>query len=81
MMGRRGFIPHDFHLGVAYHNNIWSSLIMLGVAILIGVLIVWIVKKAKNSNNRVLEELKIKYVKEEISEEDYLRKKEVILRK
>lgn len=81
MMGRRGFIPNDFCFGIGYHNNIWNTLIMLGVVLLIGILIVWIVRRAKNSNNKVLEELKIKYVKGEISEEEYFQKKEVILRK
>jgi len=66
-----------------YLNNGWGILITLAVIITISLLFYFIVhnKKRRTSNNMILEELKMKYVHGDITEEDYLRRKEIINRK
>lgn len=78
----RGYFG-DMHMFNGYAGGIGSAIITIGVLILIGVFIYWLVKKSDlgNKKNTLLEELKMKYVNDEITEEEYLRKKEVLQRK
>lgn len=60
--------------------SIWHGLMMLGViVVVIGVL--YMLKGRKNDNNNSLELLKNQYVNGNITEEEYLNRKNVLERK
>lgn len=61
----------------------WGMLIALGVIITISLLFYFIVhnKKRRASNDAAAESLKMKYVQGDITEEEYLRRKDIINRK
>lgn len=60
--------------------GIFGMLINIGVLILVGVLVYYFVKKynTKSSNQNAIEILKMKYVQGEITEEEYLKRKQVL---
>jgi putative membrane protein len=71
---------NGFMNGYGYGSNGWSLLIFFGILAITALLIVFI---AHNSNkkkqyNDALEILKMKYVRGEITEEDYIRRKSVL---
>ncbi|MHC1719930.1 MAG: SHOCT domain-containing protein [Clostridiaceae bacterium] len=61
------------------HHGI-GMFLMLILLIAVTVVIVFMLKKHKNNNinESALEELKLRFVKEEISEEEYLKRKKLI---
>ncbi|MFZ7134157.1 MAG: SHOCT domain-containing protein [Eubacteriales bacterium] len=85
MMFGRGVVGRGFGNVDCFFNGstsgIWSILMMAGILVLIGVLVFWLIKKNHSKGNTLLEELKVKFVAGEITEEEYLRKKEVLTRK
>jgi len=68
-----GFANGFFHGG-------WGMLIMAAILIGAGFLIFMIVKKRNNRNSSMdaLEQLKLRYAKGELSEEEYAQKKKVL---
>jgi len=78
-----GFSENARCFGYGFMNNGWGLLIIAGVIIAI-VLLVYIFLHNRNKNvskNTLFEVLKMKYVQGEISEEEYLKRKEVLGRK
>lgn len=75
-LGGGGCGLFGFHSGFGF----FGMLINIGFLILVGVLIYYFVKKqgAKTSNQNALEILKMKYVQGEITEEEYLKRKQVL---
>lgn len=60
--------------------SIWTIMLIAGLILtVVGLVIIWKSKKIKESN--VLELLKLEYVKGNITEEEYLNRKQVITRK
>ena len=78
-----GFSEHTRYFENGFMNNGWCMLIAVGVILIIALLVFIFVhnRKKKVSNNSLVEVLKMKYVQGEISEEEYLQRKEVIGRK
>jgi putative membrane protein len=74
MMGRHGYeMMNGF--------GIWGGIIM-GFGLLILILVVlYFYKQNNNTNSDALELLKMRFVKGEISEEEYLNKKRLLLKK
>lgn len=65
-------------------NNLfggWHYMIMLGIIIIIVALIVWDRRKNNSNHNGALNSLKELYVRGEMTEEEYLNRKNVIDRK
>ncbi len=60
--------------------SIWHYLIMFGVIIIIVALILFSRRKNSNNGHQALNTLKELYVKGEITEEEYLKRKNVIER-
>jgi putative membrane protein len=80
MMHGNGWYGHsDYSFWGGHVFNGWYSLIMVGVLIIIVALILMFRKKNK-SGNQALDTLKVLYVKGEITEEEYLKRKNVIER-
>jgi putative membrane protein len=63
-----------------YGFSVWHFLIMMGVVIIIATIIFLALKKNGNKENQAIRLLKELYAKGEISEEEYLKRKEVIER-
>lgn len=77
MMGR-GF----YGSGACFAGGgLWGSLMMLGLFLLTAALAIWAVKRFTSKDHQMIEELKMKFVLGEITEEEYLKKKEVLKRK
>jgi len=88
MMNGRGYYGGGFSerarcFGFGLMNNGWSILIAVGVILIIALLVYIFVhnRNKKVSKDPLVEVLKMKYVQGEISEEEYLQRKEVIGRK
>ena len=79
----RGFGENAKCFGYGFMNNGWSMLFAIVVLLIIALLIYFIVhnRNKKVSKNSVFEALKMKYVQGEISEEEYLKRKDVLGRK
>ena len=78
MFGRE-IIGHSMYFGHGFYG-IWSLLIGLGIILIIAALLIR--RNAKRRYNETgLELLKMKLVRGEITEEEYLSKKEIISRK
>ena len=77
MMGR-GFYSNGACFGA---GGIWGSLMMFGTFLIVAALVVWLVKKGSSKDNQLLEELKTRFVLGEITEEEYMKKREVLKRK
>ena len=58
----------------------WHYLIMIGIVMVVVALIIWIIRKDKHHGNQALSMLKELYVKGELMEEEYLKRKNVIER-
>ena len=78
-----GYSDHARNFEYGFMNNGWCILMAVGVILAITFLVYMFVhnKKKKVSNNSLVEVLKMKYVQGEISEEEYLQRREVIGRK
>ena len=88
MMYGRGYTGSGFSenargFGYGFMNNGWGMLVVIAVLLIIALLIYIFVhnRNKKVSQSSVFEVLKMKYVQGEISEEEYLKRKEVINRK
>jgi uncharacterized membrane protein len=64
-----------------YVMGIGMWFMMLFWFVLIVTVVYYLYKRNNNNNNEALELLKMKFVKEEISEEEYINKKSVLLKK
>ena len=66
--------------GYAFMHHGLGMLIVIGVLIVIAILIFFLSRKNKKNtrNNTVIETLKMKYVQDEITEEEYLKRKAVL---
>ncbi len=82
MMFGNGYngIGNCFGLGNGLMNGGWGMIIMLGISALIVVGVILLVKKTgrHQTENAVLEALKMKLAKGEITEEEYLKRKIVL---
>ena len=58
----------------------WHYLIMIGVIIIIVAIVMFVRRKNNSDGNQALNTLKELYVKGEITEEEYLKRKDVIER-
>lgn len=67
-----------FNRGYFGYFGPWTMMIGWGIAILIVALIVWAVLKKKRENDPILLSLKEKFVRGEITEEEYLSKKRTL---
>lgn len=82
MMYGRGYFGTYNHLGYGNYG-LWGMIITIGV-ILIGILLVLYFTRTRSKSHiydAVLEALKMKFVKGEITEDEYMQKKSVIERK
>lgn len=77
MMGR-GFYGSGACFG---GGGLWGSLMMFGLFLLIAALIIWAVKRFTSRDDELLNDLKMKFISGGITEEEYLKKKEVLKRK
>lgn len=62
-------------------NGVAMGLMMIFWVIVIGAIIFLVYKRYNNNSNEALELLKMKFVKGEIDEEEYLNKKNILLKK
>ena len=62
------------------HFNIWSVLLMVGLAVGTIALVYWIFKKSKvnRSNIDYMDKLKERYIMGDITEEEYIKKKKIL---
>ena len=76
----QGFNGNGICRGLGNFQSVWGIVIGIGVIITIALLFYVFVhnNKKKNSASEALETLKLHYVKGEISEEEYLRRKSLI---
>lgn len=77
MMGR-GFYGNGACFGA---GGLWGGLMMLGISLIVVALVIWLVKKGASKDNQLLEDLKTRFVLGEITEEDYMKKRDVLKRK
>jgi putative membrane protein len=71
----------DGCLGFGYNN--WWTMLIAGIIIVFVVVILFMVfqkNKVKSVKSSALETLKIKYVQGEITEEEYIRRKDILSR-
>ncbi len=83
MMFARGSIngfqgSHCFGYGTF---GMGGSLMMILVVVLVGVLVWQLLKKKEVVQDNVFEILKLKYASGEITEEEYMRRREILLKK
>ena len=72
---------YGYGYGMMNGFGIWGGIIM-GFGILILILgAIYLYKQNNNNNNDALELLKMKFVKGEITEEEYINKKSILLKK
>lgn len=79
-MHGRGFFGNGC-LGYGFAGGyFWHTLISIGIVLFIAAIVIYFIKRGtkKNANSQVLESLKVKFVQGEITEEEYMRRKEVI---
>lgn len=78
--GFNGFSGNNGCFGYGFMNNGWNMLIVVGVFLAIALLIYFLVHNRKKviSNQSTVEILKMKYVQGEITEEEYLKRKNVL---
>lgn len=77
--GWTGYNECDFGFSKGY-LSIWHYLIMIGVVLIIIAIVAFRKSKSSNSSEAV-EKLKMLYVNGDITEEEYLKRKNVIERK
>ncbi|HEY5509077.1 MAG TPA: SHOCT domain-containing protein [Paludibacter sp.] len=72
---------YDYGYGMMNGFGIWGGIIM-GFGLLVLILVaIYFYKQNNNTNNDALELLKMKFVKGEITEEEYVNKKSILLKK
>lgn len=65
-------------LGSYGYFSPWHFLIMIGVVIIVAALLIWAGKRNKTNSNNALDTLKLLYIKGDITEEEYLKRKNII---
>ena len=75
--GYDGFNRFSGCFGSGYFGP-WGMFIGMGIIILIVALVVWAILKKKKDNDPILLSLKEKFVRGEITEEEYLSKKRAL---
>ena len=85
MMNGRGYNGSGFSgvngcFGYGFMNNGWNMLIAVGILITVALLIYFLVHNRNKmiSNHYTVEILKMKYIQGELTEEGYLKRKDVI---
>ena len=83
MMFGNGYsrIGNCFGVGNGLMHGGWGMIIMLGLTALVVVGVILLIKKTghhRQSDNAVLEALKMRLAKGEISEEEYLKRKTIL---
>lgn len=81
MLGNRyDGIEECFGYGIGLMNGGWGMIIMLGITALIiaGAIILAKKKGNRNTDNIVLDALKMKLAKGEITEDEYIRRKSIL---
>lgn len=81
MMFGRGYngFNNCFRFGYGFTHFGFGMFMMLGFAVLIVIAIIYFAKRAGNrSSSNAMEELKMRFAKGEISEEEYLKKKDIL---
>lgn len=83
MMLGRDFRGNGFCLENGFMGSGWHLLVMAGVLLLIVAVIIYFTRKSNDGagNNQAIELLKMKFVQGEITEEEYLTKKETLVGK
>lgn len=91
MFGRglgRGFMGYGGCFGNGLFSNnipgigIWHMIFTAVAVVLVGLILLAIIKKNhSHKDDDIVEGLKLKYVNGELSEEEYIRKKEILKRK
>lgn len=81
MMYGRGYQGNNVCFGNNLMGSGWHFFIMAGVLLLIVAIIIFIVRKNTHGqvNNAAFELLKMKFVQGEITEEEYLKRKNTLL--
>lgn len=75
----QGFYGNGACRGLGYFNNGWSIVIGIGLLITIALLFyLFVHNKKKRVSSEALEILKLQYVKGEISEEEYFKRKSLL---
>ena len=77
MMYGRGFFVNNVCYGLNYFP--YWHLIIIGVIIVV-IFVLWKNKNSKN-NNEIIDTLNMKFVNGEISEEEYINKKNILTKK
>ncbi len=83
MMFSRGFNSFRGCFSNGFFYNGWNMLIVVGIILIIATTVYFLIRRNRSivSSQSALELLTMKYVKGEITEEEYLRRKEVLDRK
>lgn len=74
----QGFYGNGACYGLGYFNNGWNIVFGIGLIITIALLFYLFVHNKKRVSSDALEILKLQYVKGEISEEEYYRRKNLL---
>lgn len=75
----QGFYGNRACPGLGFFNNQWGIIAGIGIVVIIALLfILFVHNKKKRVSYEALEILKLQYVKGEISEEEYYRRKSLI---
>jgi len=79
MMHGRGYFDNYGYFGHGYYNG-WEPFIGIGILLIVLAVVYLLVKRTRKAalNSNVIELLKLKYVKGEITEEEYLKQKKVL---
>lgn len=80
MMHGRGYFNgyYDGYDCFRFFNNPWSIGIGIMIILIVTYIIYKLIRKNHNRSDKSLELLKIKYVSGEISEDDYIRRREIL---
>lgn len=81
MMFNRGYFSNSGCFGFGYFGA-WHYLIILGCIGLIVALFLWVRNRNRSlKGNEAIQALKVKYIQGEITEEEYLSRKNILSRK
>ncbi len=81
MIFSRGLFGLGSHCGIGFLGG-WHFLIMIGLAfVLAAIVIIAVRRKRAHRNDLVLDILKRRFISGEISEQEYLSRKEILSRK
>jgi putative membrane protein len=80
--GNGNYYSNGNCFGYGMFNNGWNIIILIGVLIIIALVTYFLVQnnKKRTINNNALENLKMKYIQGEITEEEYLKRKDILNR-